>query len=228
MLMDLFSTFDPNSKLLGLSASLNWLSVSLGIIFSPLQYWVKPQRIFLLIYTCLIMVAKEFKVIMKGKLYSSYHLFISLFFMILMNNFLGMFPFIFTATSHLVFSLTFSMILWMSFMIYGWTKFTNSMFVHLVPSGTPAPLMPFMVCIETISNVIRSGTLAVRLSANMISGHLLLTLTGGQGPNLPMILCFILILSQIILLVLEFSVSFIQAYVFSVLSALYSGESTGN
>jgi len=84
--------------------------------------------------------------------------------------------------------------------------------------------MPFMVCIETISNVIRPGTLAVRLSANMIAGHLLITLMGNTGPGIPSIIVGLLVVGQLCLLVLESAVSIIQGYVFSVLRTLYSRE----
>jgi F-type H+-transporting ATPase subunit a len=93
-----------------------------------------------------------------------------------------------------------------------------------VPQGTPSVLIPFMVCIETIRNVIRPGTLAVRLTANIIAGHLLLTLIGNTGNSLSLILVNFLILSQIALLLLESAVSIIQSYVFAVLSTLYSRE----
>ncbi|WP_431834057.1 F0F1 ATP synthase subunit A, partial [Escherichia coli] len=62
------------------------------------------------------------------------------------------------------------------------------MFAHLVPQGTPPVLIPFIVCIETIRNIIRPGTLAVRLAANIIAGHLLLTLLGNTGPFLSYII----------------------------------------
>jgi F-type H+-transporting ATPase subunit a len=84
--------------------------------------------------------------------------------------------------------------------------------------------MPFIVCIETIRNIIRPGTLAVRLTANIIAGHLLLTLIGNTGSSLSMILVNLLIIRQIALLILESAVSIIQSYVFAVLSTLYSRE----
>jgi F-type H+-transporting ATPase subunit a len=80
------------------------------------------------------------------------------------------------------------------------------------------------VCIETISNVIRPGTLAVRLTANIIAGHLLLTLIGNTGNSISSIILRILIFSQVALLLLESAVSIIQSYVFAVLSTLYSSE----
>lgn len=98
------------------------------------------------------------------------------------------------------------------------------MLAHLVPLGTPPALIPFMVLIETISNVIRPGTLAVRLAANMIAGHLLLVLLGNQGPNLSSSILSLLIITQILLLTLETAVAVIQSYVFAVLATLYSSE----
>ena len=81
-----------------------------------------------------------------------------------------------------------------------------------------------MVLIETISNLIRPGTLAVRLAANIIAGHLLLVLLGNQGPNLTSVFLTVLIVTQILLLVLESAVAVIQSYVFAVLATLYSSE----
>nr|HAN1521987.1 F0F1 ATP synthase subunit A [Escherichia coli] len=93
-----------------------------------------------------------------------------------------------------------------------------------MPQGTPGVLIPFMVCIETIRNIIRPGTLAVRLTANIIAGHLLITLLGNTGPSIRTYLLRILIITQILLLTLESAVSIIQSYVFAVLSTLYSRE----
>jgi F-type H+-transporting ATPase subunit a len=81
-----------------------------------------------------------------------------------------------------------------------------------------------MVCIETIRNIIRPGTLAVRLTANIIAGHLLLTLFGNNGPSISHYLLGVLIIAQIALLILESAVAIIQSYVFAVLRTLYYRE----
>jgi F-type H+-transporting ATPase subunit a len=94
----------------------------------------------------------------------------------------------------------------------------------LVPQGTPAILIPFIVCIETIRNIIRPGTLAIRLSANIIAGHLLITLLGNTGPIISIYLLNLLIIVQILLLTLESAVAIIQSYVFAILRTLYSRE----
>nr|YP_010610495.1 ATP synthase F0 subunit 6 [Agrilus discalis]WAP90835.1 ATP synthase F0 subunit 6 [Agrilus discalis] len=222
MMASLFSSFDPSANL---NLPLNWLSSFIGMLLIPPLFWISPSRSSLIWNKILTTLHKEFKILMaSNKMNGSTILFISLFSFVLFNNSLGLFPYIFTSTSHLSFTLTLALPLWLSFMIFGWINNTIHMLAHLVPQGTPPALMPFMVCIETISNVIRPGTLAVRLTANMIAGHLLLTLLGNTGNSLSIYMINILIIVQLMLLTLESAVSVIQAYVFAVLSTLYSSE----
>nr|YP_009732540.1 ATP synthase F0 subunit 6 [Trachys auricollis]QHS71063.1 ATP synthase F0 subunit 6 [Trachys auricollis] len=222
MMTNLFSSFDPSTSL---NMSLNWLSTFLGIIIIPTMFWVIPSRLTLTWNKLINTLHNEFKILTKTpKMKGSTLIFISLFSMIMYNNCLGLFPYIFTSTSHLCLNLTLALPLWLSFMIFGWFNNTTHMLAHLVPQGTPPVLMPFMVCIETISNMIRPGTLAVRLTANMIAGHLLMTLLGNTGSTLSVSMLNLLIISQLALLVLESAVSIIQSYVFAVLATLYSSE----
>nr|YP_010491830.1 ATP synthase F0 subunit 6 [Dinothenarus chrysocomus]UWM92616.1 ATP synthase F0 subunit 6 [Dinothenarus chrysocomus] len=221
MMTNLFSSFDPSS---GFYMSLNWLSTFLGLMFIPSMFWLIPSRWNFVWIKIIMILHNEFKILLSSSIKGSTLIFISLFSFIMFNNLLGLFPYIFTSTSHLILTLGLALPLWMSFMIYGWTNNTMHMFAHLVPQGTPPVLMPFMVCIETISNIIRPGTLAVRLAANMIAGHLLMTLLGNTGPSMSMIMINILILIQLLLLILESAVAIIQSYVFAILSTLYSSE----
>nr|YP_010730021.1 ATP synthase F0 subunit 6 [Leptopsylla segnis]WEF75061.1 ATP synthase F0 subunit 6 [Leptopsylla segnis] len=222
MMTNLFSIFDPMSSS---TLSLNWMSTLIGLLFIPNIFWLLPSRYNFLWNFILNYLHKEFKILLGNNSFKgSTFMFISLFSLILFNNFLGLFPYIFTSTSHMVITLSLALPLWISFMIYGWINHTQHMFCHLVPQGTPNLLMPFMVCIETISNLIRPGTLAIRLSANMIAGHLLLTLMGNTGNSMSKIMLILLISAQMMLLILEVAVSMIQSYVFAVLSTLYSSE----
>nr|QZP41266.1 ATP synthase F0 subunit 6 [Geoscapheus dilatatus] len=224
MMTNLFSVFDPSTSFYNIS--LNWISTILGLFLIPSSMWLIPSRHFILWNKILTSLHKEFKTLIghKNILKGSSFIFVSLFSLIIFNNFLGLFPYVFTSTSHLVMTLSLALPLWLSFMIFGWINNTQHMFAHLVPQGTPPVLMPFMVCIETISNLIRPGTLAVRLAANMIAGHLLMTLLGNTGPHLSLSLLNILLITQIALLILESAVAIIQSYVFAVLSTLYSSE----
>lgn len=223
MITNLFSVFDPSTNIFNLS--LNWLRTFLGLIMIPSIFWLIPSRYHFIWNSILLTLHKEFKTLLgpaghAGRTF----MFISLFAIIIFNNFIGLFPYIFTRTRHLTFTLALALPLWLSFIIYGWLNHTQHIFAHLVPQGTPAVLIPFIVCIETIRNIIRPGTLAVRLAANIIAGHLLLTLLGNTGPSLTYSILSLLIVAQIALLVLESAVAIIQSYVFAVLRTLYSRE----
>nr|QOL00820.1 ATP synthase F0 subunit 6 [Zubovskya koeppeni] len=223
MMTNLFSTFDPSTNLFNLS--LNWTSTFLGLMLIPFMFWLTPGRINIIWNKLNFNLHNEFKTLLGPNSFNgTTFIFISIFIMMMFNNFMGLFPYIFTSTSHMAFTFAIALPMWLSFMLFGWINHTNHMFTHLVPQGTPAALMSFMVLIETISNVIRPGTLAVRLAANMIAGHLLLTLLGNTGPSMTMNLISFLIIGQMLLLTLESAVAMIQAYVFSILSTLYSSE----
>nr|YP_009489586.1 ATP synthase F0 subunit 6 [Losaria neptunus]SPP23489.1 ATP synthase F0 subunit 6 [Losaria neptunus] len=223
MMTNLFSIFDPSTNIFNLQ--LNWISTLVGFLFIPYTFWVIPNRHLVLWNIVLNKLHNEFKNLLGSSSFNgSTFIFISLFSFIMFNNFLGLFPYIFTSTSHLTISLSITLSLWLGFMLYGWISNSQHMFIHLIPQGTPGVLMPFMVLIETISNVIRPGTLAIRLMANMVAGHLLLTLLSNNGMNMPIYLLVFLIIIQILLLTLESAIAIIQSYVISVLSTLYSSE----
>nr|YP_009567875.1 ATP synthase F0 subunit 6 [Sitona obsoletus]QBF03824.1 ATP synthase F0 subunit 6 [Sitona obsoletus] len=222
MMTNLFSTFDPSTNF---SLSLNWMSMMIGMMIIPPMFWLIPSRLNMVWINIIFTLHKEFKNLIKQKNFNgSTLIFISLFSFIMFNNFLGLFPYIFTCTSHMTMTLALSLPLWLTFMMYGWIKNTIHMLAHLVPQGAPNILLPFLVIIETTSNIIRPGTLAIRLTANMIAGHLLVTLLGNSGPSMNMYMLNILIIVQIMLLILESAVAMIQSYVFSILTTLYSSE----
>nr|YP_010157581.1 ATP synthase F0 subunit 6 [Fieberiella septentrionalis]QRG29280.1 ATP synthase F0 subunit 6 [Fieberiella septentrionalis] len=214
MMMNLFSTFDPCTGYL----SLNWLSMLLPFLL-PLNMWNMFGKYNLMNKIIQIKLHKEMSMLLKSKGMSI--IMITMFMIIMINNMMGLMPYVFTSTAHLVVSLSMALTIWMGIMLFGWIEKTNNMFCHLVPTGTPSVLMPFMVLIETISNFIRPGSLAVRLSANMIAGHLLMTLLGNSLQNYMMM---IMIWSLMILMLFELAVAMIQAYVFMTLSTLYSSE----
>lgn len=223
MIRNLFSIFDPSTYII-LNFSLNWFSLFLFIFIIPLFFWFIPNNLILFYIKLLINLFNEFKIIIKKKNNNFNLLFISLFIFILINNFLGLFPYIFTRTSHLSINLSLSLPIWLSFILFGWFNLSNHIFIHLVPQGTPNLLISFIVLIELISNIIRPITLTIRLTANMIAGHLLLTLLGNLGSKLILFLLPFLLFLQLILLILESAVSIIQSYVFAILITLYSRE----
>nr|YP_009971803.1 ATP synthase F0 subunit 6 [Chrysocoris stollii]QNH68690.1 ATP synthase subunit 6 [Chrysocoris stollii]UCC45939.1 ATP synthase F0 subunit 6 [Chrysocoris stollii] len=221
MMTNLFSTFDPSTSM---QLSMNWISTFIGLIMIPSTYWLLPNRMNILIFNTMNKLHEEFKLLLGLQNKGMTLMMITLFTFIIFNNAMGLLPYVFTSSSHLVFTMTLALPLWLSIMIFGWINNTNHMFTHLVPTGTPAVLMPFMVLIETISNLIRPGSLAVRLTANMIAGHLLMSLLGNNSINVNNLLLPIIMIIQMILMMFETAVAVIQAYVFSVLSTLYTSE----
>ncbi|YP_008080961.1 ATP synthase F0 subunit 6 (mitochondrion) [Apis florea] len=221
MMMNLFEMFDPsfNNYL-----SLNWLFMFLPIIVMPSTFWLIQSRILFTFKTLLNYMYNEFKVISKSNYQSNIIIFISLMIYIMITNLFSLIPYIFTLTSHLLLNMILSLTLWFSFLIYLIYKNTMQFLSHLVPLNSPVFLMNFMVIIELISLIIRPWTLSIRLSANLISGHLILTLLGIFISNFITLLP-INILIQNMLLTLEIFMSIIQSYVFSILLILYFSES---
>jgi len=218
---NLFSTFDP----LTWNLPLNWSSALLTPLLLPALYWTAPAQLASVIHKAAKLVSLEFKAILNPNSVPGILLIpISLFLLIALNNALGLLPYVFTASSHLTFTIALALPFWLGHIIMAWTHTIQLTLAHLVPLGTPGPLMPFIVFIELISNIIRPLTLSVRLAANMVAGHLLLRLLGGQAPSLTWSLILALFSGLILLAVLECAVRLIQAYVFRVLSTLYLNE----
>nr|UPL66054.1 ATPase subunit 6 [Cyrtorhinus sp.] len=221
MMTNLFSTFDPTTSM---NFSLNWMSTFLGLILTPSMYWLTPSRFSYFMKMMFMNMYMEFKTLLGNNSQGFCLMMMSLFLFILMNNMMGLLPYIFTSSSHLSYTLSLALPMWVSMMMFGWINKTQEMFAHLIPKGTPAILMPFMVLIETISNLIRPGSLAVRLTANMIAGHLLMSLLGNNMTESNYIIMPMIWIIQVGLMMFETAVSLIQAYVFSVLNTLYSSE----
>jgi F-type H+-transporting ATPase subunit a len=161
----------------------------------------------------------------KGQIYFPF--IYTLFVFILVNNLIGMVPYSFAATSHfiLTFSLSFSIVLGAT--ILGFNKHGLKFFSLFVPSGCPLGLLPLLVLIEFISYLARNVSLGLRLSANILSGHMLLNILAGFCYNI-MTSGFLFIFVGLIPLAfiiafsgLELGIAFIQAQVFVVLTSSY-------
>jgi F-type H+-transporting ATPase subunit a len=212
-----------------MGVSVNWLSATIFVsLISPI-YWLVPTKTSVTVNYVVSKLHYEFKNLLGPDSFQGRTtIFIGLFLFLLINNFIGLLPYIFTASSHLTITLAISLPLWISFILYGWVNYTKHIFAHLVPQRTPGALIPFIVLIETIRNIIRPGTLAVRLIANIVAGHLLITLLGNQTAVASNFILGGLIFTQILLLTLECAVAVIQSYVFAVLSTLYAREITSH
>nr|YP_004347932.1 ATP synthase F0 subunit 6 [Colomesus asellus]BAK09683.1 ATPase subunit 6 [Colomesus asellus] len=151
----------------------------------------------------------------------------SLMVFIITINMLGLLPYSFTPTTQLSMNLALAVPLWLMTVIIGFRKSPTAALGHLLPEGTPTPLIPALIIIETISLFIRPLALGVRLTANLTAGHLLMQLTAMAAFTLLPLMPTVAILTTILLYLLtllEVAVAMIQAYVFVLLLSLYLQE----
>nr|AGJ50018.1 ATP synthase F0 subunit 6 [Pelagodroma marina] len=146
---------------------------------------------------------------------------------LLMINLLGLLPYTFTPTTQLSMNMALAFPLWLATLITGLRNQPSISLGHLLPEGTPTPLIPALIMIETTSLLIRPLALGVRLTANLTAGHLLIQLISTATITLLPIMPTVSILTTLILLlltILEVAVAMIQAYVFVLLLSLYLQE----
>nr|AAP75166.1 ATP synthase 6 [Amphiprion chrysopterus]AAP75168.1 ATP synthase 6 [Amphiprion chrysopterus] len=151
----------------------------------------------------------------------------SLMIFLITINMLGLLPYTFTPTTQLSMNMAFAVPLWLATVIIGMRNQPTHALAHLLPEGTPTPLIPILIMIETISLFIRPLALGVRLTANLTAGHLLIQLIATAALVLLPLMPTVAILTGALLLMLtllEVAVAMIQAYVFVLLLSLYLQE----
>nr|QFX79356.1 ATPase subunit 6 [Henicorhina leucosticta] len=151
----------------------------------------------------------------------------SLMLFLLLTNLLGLLPYTFTPTTQLSMNLALAFPLWLATLLTGLRNQPSISLGHLLPEGTPTPLIPALILIETTSLLIRPLALGVRLTANLTAGHLLIqlisTATAVLFSTMPAISLLTLMI-LFLLTLLEVAVAMIQAYVFVLLLSLYLQE----
>nr|APA16935.1 ATP synthase F0 subunit 6 [Pezophaps solitaria] len=151
----------------------------------------------------------------------------SLMVFLLMINLLGLLPYTFTPTTQLSMNMALALPLWLATLLIGLRNQPSISLGHLLPEGTPTPLIPALIMIETTSLLIRPLALGVRLTANLTAGHLLIQLISTATTALLPIMPTVSLLTALILFlltILEVAVAMIQAYVFVLLLSLYLQE----
>nr|QNN90477.1 ATP synthase F0 subunit 6 [Turdus abyssinicus] len=151
----------------------------------------------------------------------------SLMIFLLLINLLGLLPYTFTPTTQLSMNLALAFPLWLATLLTGLRNQPSASLGHLLPEGTPTPLIPALILIETTSLLIRPLALGVRLTANLTAGHLLIqlisTATTALFSTMPAV-SLLTLLILFLLTILEVAVAMIQAYVFVLLLSLYLQE----
>nr|AIG23323.1 ATP synthase F0 subunit 6 [Notoryctes caurinus] len=193
------------------------------LILSTPKRWI-PNRIQTLQMWLIRLITKQMMT-MHNKLGRTWALMLmSLILFIASTNLLGLLPYSFTPTTQLSMNIGMAIPLWMATVLMGFRNKPKASLAHFLPQGTPTPLIPMLIIIETISLFIQPLALAVRLTANITAGHLLIHLIGSATlalSSISMTVSSITFMILFLLTILEFAVAMIQAYVFTLLVSLY-------
>nr|YP_010234468.1 ATP synthase F0 subunit 6 [Pedioplanis laticeps]QTA72634.1 ATP synthase F0 subunit 6 [Pedioplanis laticeps] len=183
--------------------------------YSTIQHWLVN------------LVTKQLMMPIKPEGHKWTSTFMTLFMLLIMLNTLGLLPYTFTPTTQLSMNMAFAFPAWLMTVLTGLRNQTTISLGHLLPEGTPTPLIPMLVLIETVSLLIRPIALGVRLTANLTAGHLLMQLISTAVVTIMGSLTTTALAALITLLLLtclEMAVALIQAYVFILLLTLYLQE----
>nr|AGI05233.1 ATPase subunit 6 [Blythipicus rubiginosus] len=193
---------------------------------SPSNRWI-TNRLSTLQSWCIDLIAKQLMTPLNKNGHKWALILTSLMTLLLSINLLGLLPYTFTPTTQLSMNMALAFPLWLATLLTGLRNQPSASLGHLLPEGTPTPLIPALILIETISLLIRPLALGVRLTANLTAGHLLIQLISTASAALLSIMPAISILTTTVLLlltILEMAVAMIQAYVFVLLLSLYLQE----
>jgi F-type H+-transporting ATPase subunit a len=155
----------------------------------------------------------------EGKQY--FPLIFSVFMFVLFGNLLGMIPYSFTFTSHIIVTFALAMFIFLLFTLIALYRHGLHFFSYFLPEGTPILIAPLMIVIEIFSYLARPVSLSIRLSANMMAGHTMLKIIAGFVVTLGLALGWAPLAFLIALIGFEFMIAFLQAYIFTVLACVY-------
>nr|YP_010000825.1 ATP synthase F0 subunit 6 [Oreocharis arfaki]QOD96750.1 ATP synthase F0 subunit 6 [Oreocharis arfaki] len=222
------SFFDQFSSpyLLGIPLILISMTFPALLIPSPNNRWV-TNRLSTLQLWFINLVTKQLMMPLDKKGHKWALILTSLMIFLLLINLLGLLPYTFTPTTQLSMNLALAFPLWLATLLTGLRNQPSASLGHLLPEGTPTPLIPALILIETTSLLIRPLALGVRLTANLTAGHLLIqlisTATIALSSTMPAV-SLLTLLVLFLLTILEVAVAMIQAYVFVLLLSLYLQE----
>nr|ABS00704.1 ATPase subunit 6 [Aplonis panayensis] len=225
MNLSFFDQFSSPS-LLGIPLILIAMTFPALLITSPSNRWI-TDRLSTLQLWFINLVTKQLMMPLNKKGHKWALILTSLMVFLLLINLLGLLPYTFTPTTQLSMNLALAFPLWLATLLTGLRNQPSASLGHLLPEGTPTPLIPALILIETTSLLIRPLALGVRLTANLTAGHLLIQLISTATTTLfsTMPAVSLLTLSVLFLLtILEVAVAMIQAYVFVLLLSLYLQE----
>jgi len=185
---------------------------------------IVPTKIQLLAELSYTLVSKMISDTAGSKAKPYFPFVFSLFMFVLFCNMLGMLPYSFTVTSHIIVTFALAAIIFIGVTIIGFVNHGVRYLKLFIPSGVPLFLLPLIVVIEIISYLSRPVSLSVRLFANMMAGHTMLKVFGGFVISLGIIGGWLPLSFTVALTGLEILIAFLQAYVFAILTCIYLND----
>ncbi|MAF68008.1 MAG: F0F1 ATP synthase subunit A [Micavibrio sp.] len=161
----------------------------------------------------------------KGRKF--FPLIFTLFVVVMLGNSLGLIPFSFTYTSHIIVTVALALMIFMMVIVIGFFKHGFHFFSLFIPPGTPVWLAPFIFVLELVSFFVRPITLSVRLFANMMAGHIVLKVFAGFAVSfialgsVGYLAAIVPTVFNAVLIAFELLIAYLQAYVFTILSCIY-------
>jgi len=229
MITDIFSSFDPNIYLLGNYPLFFWLIISLSLCLIRGRYWMSMGRFLWSLTLPIDLICNE------SIRSTSYHLkgycsfIVPLFLILIIINLIGLVPYRFSYSSHIVFCLVLRFPLWLWIIISSFRLSPGGFTAGILPSGIPGWLAPFLSWVEGVRITVRPGTLAVRLVANTRAGHIVLSIIGIYASCLlfsykTIFIRLFLIILEAGYILFEVGISFAQAFIFPLLGTIYTNE----
>jgi len=213
-------SFTNASLFMMISASIILLLLFLGtkkklLIPSKIQFITEMSYTF---------IAKMINDVAGSSAKSFFPFVFTLFMFVLFCNVIGMLPYSFTVTSHIIVTFMLAATVFIGVTIIGFIKHGIKYLELFVPKGVPIILLPLIVCIEIISYLSRPVSLSVRLFANMLAGHTMLKVFGGFVISLGLLGGWLPLSFTVALTGLEILIAFLQAYVFAILTCIYLND----
>ena len=206
-----------------------FMALSVALILSMLFFGTKkkslvPSKIQLITEMSYTFVAKMINDTAGASAKAFFPFIFTLFMFVLFCNMVGMLPYSFTVTSHIIVTFVLAAVVFLGVTVIGFVKHGIKYLELFVPKGVPIILLPLIVIIEIISYLSRPVSLSVRLFANMMAGHTMLKVFGGFVISLGLLGGWLPLGFSVALTGLEILVAFLQAYVFAILTCIYLND----
>ena len=203
---------------------LSAITIIIFLFFGTKKKSLVPSKIQIITEMSYSFVAKMISDTAGSKAKPFFPFIFTLFMFVLFCNMIGMLPYSFTVTSHIIVTLVLAVVVFIGVTIIGFVKHGIKYLELFVPKGVPVVLLPLIVIIEIISYLSRPVSLSVRLFANMMAGHTMLKVFGGFVISLGLLGGWLPLGFSVALTGLEILVAFLQAYVFAILTCIYLND----